>query len=106
MRKVRLVSISIVFGIFLCVQFARADGVDAVVTFNTSALTSLPGSSGGPFELALVFTDGSGTGDGNNTITLSDFNLGGGAVTPTPDDCFPPNEMSNSDLSGATRSVC
>lgn len=80
MPKFSFVGISIALGILLFAHSARADGVDPMVTFNTSALTTLPGSNGGPFELAFVFTDGSGTGDGNNTVTLSSFTLGGGSV--------------------------
>lgn len=49
-----------------------------VVTLDTS---SLIGNPSGPFTLDFTFIDGSGTGDGNNTITLSDFVLGAGSLT-------------------------
>jgi hypothetical protein len=50
------------------------------VTVNTSALAS---SASGPFTLDLQFIEGNGAGDSNNTVTLSNFSLGGGSiVTP------------------------
>jgi hypothetical protein len=50
-----------------------------VVTLDTSSL--IDNASFGPFTLDFTFIDGSGTGDGNNTITLSDFVLGAGSLT-------------------------
>jgi hypothetical protein len=38
----------------------------------------------GPFSFAFGLTDGSGLGDLNNTVILSDFLLGGGTLTGTP----------------------
>lgn len=58
---------------------ARADAI-LNVTLNTATLAMAPGSSSGPFSLAFQLTDGSGTGDANNTVTLSDFNFGGGGL--------------------------
>ena len=52
---------------------ARAD--DFTVNINTSSLAGVPGS----YSLGLVLLDASGTGDMNNSITLSDFNFGGGS---------------------------
>jgi len=52
-----------------------------VFTLNTTALES---SAAGPFTLDFQFIDGSGFGDGNNTVTLSDFDFGGGSVDTTP----------------------
>jgi hypothetical protein len=51
---------------------ARADTIDQV-TINTSAA-----NVGGQYQAELIFTlvDGSGTGDGNNTATLSDLSFG------------------------------
>jgi len=45
------------------------------VSVNTSSLQGQAGS-----EVFFELTDGSGTGNGNNTATLSGFALGGGAV--------------------------
>jgi hypothetical protein len=53
---------------------ARADIIDTV-TVDTSTLLSIPGS-----EIFFVLTDGSGTGDANNTATLSSFGFGGGSA--------------------------
>jgi hypothetical protein len=54
--------------------YVRADIIDTV-TVDTSALPSIPGS-----EIFFFLTDGSGTGDGNNTATLSSFGFGGGSA--------------------------
>jgi hypothetical protein len=45
------------------------------VSVNTSSLQGQAGS-----EVFFELTDGSGTGNGNNTATMSSFALGGGAV--------------------------
>lgn len=55
---------------------ASADTVDQV-TIDTSA-ANVGGSS--PAEVIFSLTDGNGTGDGNNTITLSDITFGAGAT--------------------------
>jgi hypothetical protein len=47
--------------------------------FDTSSLVANPA---GPFSLAFVLTDGSGSGDGNNSVTLSNFAFGGGSGGP------------------------
>jgi hypothetical protein len=52
------------------------------VSLDTSALVSNPGQ--GPYKLDFQFTDGSGTNDGNNTVSLFDFHLGGGTVVNLP----------------------
>ncbi len=50
-------------------------------TFNVDIDTlGLIGDQAGPFYLDVQFTDGSGAGDGNNTISLSHFSLGSGAI--------------------------
>lgn len=51
------------------------------VTVNSAPLQ---GNASGPFSLDFVLTDGGGTGDGNTTITLSNFNFGGGSATGVP----------------------
>ena len=58
-------------------QQAAYGNVVTTETFDTSALV---GNPAGPFSVALVFIDGSGTGDGNNMITLSSFSFGGGSA--------------------------
>ena len=52
-----------------------ATGVSLNVSIDTSGLSTSPGS-----EIFFIFTDGSGTGDANNTATLTTFALGGGSV--------------------------
>lgn len=53
---------------------ARAGSITETVTVNT---TSFVGSTN-PFEVYFSLTDGSGSGDGNNTVTLSGFSFGSG----------------------------
>ena len=67
------------FMAFLVAVTASAYG--ATVTLNT---TGLIGSSLGPFTLDFQFIDGNGTGDGNNSVTLSNFSLSGGSINTTP----------------------
>ena len=55
---------------FLGSQTARADAVVSV-SVDTSSIASTPGA-----EIFFVLTDGNGTGDANNTATLSNFSLG------------------------------
>jgi hypothetical protein len=62
-----------------------------LVTLDTSSLVANPN---GPFILDFQFSDGSGTGDGNNTVTISNFSdpaaltflsaFGGAVVNPGP----------------------
>lgn len=63
----------------LC-QTAIADAIYNV-TLNTS---SLVGDPAGPFYVYGAFTDGSGIGDANNTVTLSNFTFGGGSALGSP----------------------
>jgi hypothetical protein len=46
--------------------------------------SSLAGNANAPFTLDFQLIDGSGSDDGNNTVTLSDFNFGGGSLTLVP----------------------
>ena len=57
---------------------ATAAFAGQMFTLDTSSLIGNPNA---PFTLDLSFTDGAGTGDGNNTITLSNFALGAGSLT-------------------------
>jgi hypothetical protein len=64
----------------LAVSAVRASVVKTV-TLDTSALGALPS---GPFSLAFQLADGSGTGDGNNAVVLSNFQLGSGSPNGFP----------------------
>jgi hypothetical protein len=66
-----------------------AVGVRADVIYNVTWNTSDPTFSGGflwagPFSLAFELADGSGVGDGNNSVTLSNFQFAGGAPWGAP----------------------
>lgn len=77
MKRVRLVVlVGVVLALVIAADQRRAHAsiITGSVGLDTSALS-------GPFELAFIFTDGSGTGDSNNTAALSDFLFGvGGSV--------------------------
>jgi len=60
---------------------AFADPITYDVSLDTS---SLVGSVAGPFWLDFELTDGSATGDGNNTGVLSDFQFGSGGAIGSP----------------------
>jgi hypothetical protein len=64
------------FAVALLTSLAAFGGT--IVTFDTS---SLVGNANAPFTLDFNFIDGSGIGDGNNSITLSNFVLGAGSLT-------------------------
>jgi hypothetical protein len=73
-------TVSRVIAIAVAAAGMAAADTHGTVTINTSALAS---SATGPFTLDLQFIEGDGAGDSNNTVTLSNFSLGGGAiVTP------------------------
>lgn len=60
---------------------AKANVLEYGFNVNTSALQGL-----GTFSLAFQLSDGSGSGDGNNTVTLSNFSFfGGGFVGNSTD---------------------
>src|SRR5437763_1078466 len=46
--------------------------------------TSLVGHPGGPFTAVFAFTDGSGVGDANNTVTITNVTFGGGTALGFP----------------------
>ena len=58
----------------------------ASIIFDVSLDTSpLIGDPAAPFALEFQFNDGSGLGDGNNTVVLDNFSFGaGGAATGAP----------------------
>jgi hypothetical protein len=76
---------------FACSAFAGALAFLAVSTasaqsffdvrLNTSALIGHPA---GPFYLDFQLTDGAGTGNHNNNVTVSQFNFGGGSFLGGP----------------------
>ncbi len=72
--------------LLILVSFAmlpRAARADAI--YNVSLDTSsLIGNAAGPFSLDFQFNDGSGTNDGNNTVTLTNFAFGGGGGEQAP----------------------
>ncbi len=51
------------------------------VSLNTSPLI---GNPAGPFYVEFQLNDGSGTGDGNNTVELSNFQFGGSSAVGNP----------------------
>lgn len=66
-----------------------ASGATIIVyhlTLNTSSLKANPTvNAAAPFYLDFQFNDGQGTGDGNNTVTASNFTYGaGGSASGTP----------------------
>ena len=71
---------SLIFFVVSLCQHARGDTIYDV-TLNT---TPLVGHPAGPFYVELAVTDGSGVGDGNNTVSLSSFFLGGGSALGSP----------------------
>lgn len=46
--------------------------------------TSLLGSAAAPFSLVFALTDGSGAGDANTAVSISQFRFGAGGVTGSP----------------------
>lgn len=67
------------FPIALAVASAVHANVVYTVSLNTSAI-----SGAAEYALAFSFQDGSGIGDNNNTVTLSDFAFGGGSAGGSP----------------------
>lgn len=68
-------ALPIYFG-FVLTEAAYANS-SFTVSFDTSGLM---GSAAGPFTLNFQLTDGSGSDDGNNSVTLANFTLGGGSL--------------------------
>jgi hypothetical protein len=56
----------------------------ADVVYSVSIDTSTLPSSSGPYQIYLSLIDGSGTGDGNNTVTLDDFSCTGVSMSGCP----------------------
>jgi hypothetical protein len=75
--SIRTARLGLLTGALLLAVTARAD-VGFHVNLDTSALN---GNTAAPFSLDFQLTDGSGTLDGVNTVTLSNFVFTGGAFT-------------------------
>ena len=77
MRRVGVLTV-----ILLC---ASGASIRADVIYDVSLGTApLIGHPARPFALEIQLNDGSGTGDGNNTVLLSNFVFGGGNPSGTP----------------------
>lgn len=101
MRKTTVTRSAMVLAALLIAAGQQVAYGDIVTTevFDTSALIS---SSAGPFELAFVLTDGSGTGDGNNTVTLSNFLFGVGGSAGSVDTSLSTGGVSGDLASGVS----
>ena len=65
----------------LCVllTLTQSAGAARTSTYNVSMNTAPPiGHPAGPFTFYVAMTDGSGLSDGNNIITISNLDFGGG----------------------------
>src|SRR5258707_10582847 len=78
----RRVSWAMFFVLLLMLALAQQRPAHANITGSVNLDTS---GLSGSFELAFIFTDGSGTGDSNNTVTLSNFLFGAGGSAGTVD---------------------
>ena len=66
---------------FVCAFSVLCQTASAGVIYNVTLDTApLVGHPAGPFYVELTFTDGSGVGDANNTVTMSNINFGGGSA--------------------------
>src|SRR3954469_23999432 len=66
----------------LLVTGLRAQAATAIsFTLDTASLVSHPA---GPFSLVFSLRDGSGIGDGNNSVTVSQVDVGGGVLIGPP----------------------
>ena len=72
------------FSFVSCVLFALCQSAVASSYSVSLDTTALVGNSSGPFSVQLVFTDGSGVGDANNLVTVSNVQFGGGAALGNP----------------------
>lgn len=69
------------------IAFAAAGAVHANVIYTVNLDTSPLMGVVGDFALAFQLNDGSGADDANNTVTLSNFNFGGGGAAGCPLNC-------------------
>jgi hypothetical protein len=76
---IRVIVVTVVMVLLCSAQtYADAIGTTFGVSFDTSSLRSL-----GPLDLAFVLTDGSGTGDSNTTVKLTNFLFDSGSGPST-----------------------
>jgi hypothetical protein len=78
MRRTYTLLLLISLGAFFSIAHA---GVVYNISMNTAPLGGHPAS---PFSLEFQLNDGSGTNDGNNTATLTNFVFNGGAAVGSP----------------------
>jgi len=70
---------------FVCALSPMCQTVSADSIYNVTLNTApLVGHPAGPFYVEWTFTDGSGVGDANNTVTMSNINFGGGSALGDP----------------------
>jgi hypothetical protein len=81
MRKCVIAAACCVNLLMMGASLAPASPVSFNVIVNTAPLV---GNANGPFSLDFQLNDGSGLGDGNNTVTLSNFRFGGGSAAGAP----------------------
>ena len=86
----RLLTFTIVAGLFLITP-SPSSAAPILLTLDTSPLV-------GTHVLGFVLVDNNA---GSNTVTVSDFNFGGGAAVAFTDECFPGSPGCTGDLSGA-----
>jgi hypothetical protein len=76
-------ALKLTLGLLVCASaFFQAPVSSALTVYHVDVNTAaLMGDAAGPFSLDFQLNDGSGTGDGNNTATISNFTFGGGGAT-------------------------
>lgn len=70
--------------LLVLIAFIPLAGHAAAIYSVSLATSPLIGHPAGPFSLEFQLNDGSGSGDANNTATLSDFDFHGGNVPGSP----------------------
>ena len=70
---------------FMCAFSALCQTASGDTIYNVTLDTApLVGHLAGPFYVEVTFTDGSGVGDANNTVTMSNITFGGGSALGGP----------------------
>jgi len=69
------------------IALAATGPANANVLYTVSLDTSSISGAAGDFGLAFQLNDGSGLGDTNNVVKLSNFNFGGGSAAGCPANC-------------------
>jgi hypothetical protein len=81
--KSRQLSTSWVLLLVALLASAGPAWADVIFTVNVNTTPLV----GGPFAVAFQLNDGSGSGDANNTATISNFTFGGGSASGCPANC-------------------